>query len=311
MKHLSTLIVAFLISTASLCAQADTASSAANWKASPNPGFEAWTTVSGFFGNYYNPNGWNTANSQTASVGTYCVTEGAAYTGKYSAQLTTQNIAGNMAPGIITTGTIPTSTTGSITGGIAYTLRPDSIVGWYKYTPAGSDNCFASLDLFGSAANNADTVATASFQTVAGKTTSTWTRFSAPLKYRNSDPVANSLWLICSSGNSTGVQGSVMYVDDVAIIINNTTGIANQVNTGNNITVSPNPASDHITVIQSIHSSATIAIYDITGREVSEQKLDKGSNTIDVKGLTNGIYIYTVIAENNNSVKTGKLIIQK
>src|ERR1700728_4425923 len=110
MKKISTLIAIITVSASSLWAQADTASNAANWKATPNPGFEAWTTESGFFGNYYEPNGWNTANSQTADVGTYCVTQGAAYTGKYSAELTTQSIAGNMAPGIITTGTIPTST---------------------------------------------------------------------------------------------------------------------------------------------------------------------------------------------------------
>ena len=243
-------------------------------------------------------------------MGTYCVTEGTAYTGKYSVELTTQSIAGNMAPGIITTGTIPTSTTGSITGGIAYTLRPDSIVGWYKYTPKGSDNCFASFDLFGSAANNADTVATASFQTVAGATTSAWTRFSAPLKYRNTDPVANSLWLICSSGNSTGVQGSVMYVDDVAIVINNTTGIANQTNSSSAILVSPNPATDHI-MVTTAGSNNTVTLFDITGRKVTEQKLLNGRNLVDVNSLTDGVYVYTVADSNGLPLKTGKLIIQK
>ena len=311
MKHLSTLIVALLIPTASLWAQADTASNAANWKGTPNPGFENWTTTGG----YANPNGWNSANSQETALGTYgCVkaTGANAKVGSAAVELITQNEIIVTAPGIVTTGTIPTSSTGSITGGIAYTLRPDSIVGWYKYTPQGTDNCFAAFYLFGSAANNADTVAEASFSTAAGIKTANYTRFSAPLKYRNSDPVVNSIWLLSSSNGTSGATvGSSAYFDELAVIINSTTGIANQVNTGNNITVSPNPASDHIIVMENLHSSATLAIYDITGRKISEQKLDNGSNTIDVKSLTNGIYIYTVVGENNNSVKTGKLIIQK
>ncbi|MGP8215422.1 MAG: T9SS type A sorting domain-containing protein [Bacteroidia bacterium] len=311
MKKIFTLITIFTISITGLWAQADTASSAANWKATPNPGLQDWTSESSFFGNYEDPDGWNTSNPQTASIGEYCVTQltSGTHTGSYAAKLTTLDIVGNMAPGIMTTGTIPTSTSGNITGGIAYTLRPDSIVGWFEYTPASGDNCFAECALFSSSANT-DTIAIADFSTKPNVTVSTWTRFSAPFVYRSSSAVANSLWLICSSGNSTGVTNSTMNVQDLAIIINKTTGIAEQTNPGISVTMSPNPATNHV-VVNTSKANTILSLYDIAGRKVSEQKLYSGDNIIDVNAFNNGLYIYTVTDENSPAVSTGKLIIQK
>jgi len=313
MKKIFTLISIFTLAFGSLWAQHDTASGPANWKATPNPNLQDWASVScSFFGTYEEPDGWNTANSQSCTIGSECVTQmtSGAHNGTYAAILTTLSLAGNMAPGIMTTGVIPTTTSGSITGGIAYAEHPDSIVGWFKYTPQGSDNCFATVDLFGSAANNTDTVAVASFNTAPGVSVSAWKRFSAPFKYRNSDPVANSIWLVCSSGNSTGVANSVMDVQDLAIVINNWTGVNLQSNPDVSISISPNPASGHI-VVNTSGANSILSLYDISGRKVSEQKLVKNNNIIDVTSFNDGLYIYLVTDENGASVKTGKLIIQK
>lgn len=311
MKKIFTLLSILCISATSIWAQSDTASNSTNWVGTPNPGFENWTAFSG----YSNPNGWNTANSQETTLGSFNVQQATganAKSGKYAVELITQNELIVTAPGIITTGTIPTSSSGSITGGIAYTQRPDSIVGWYKYTPQGSDNAFAAMYLFGSAANNTDTVAEATFSTVAGKTTSTYTRFSAHFVYRNSDPVANSIWLLSSSNGTSGATvGSSAYFDDIATVINSTVGIATQTNPGNSIVVYPSPASDHVEVAGVYNTNSTWSMFDITGRKVAEQKLSKGNNRIDVNNFTNGMYIYTVTDENGVSVKTGKIIVQK
>jgi len=307
MKKIFTLISVFSISTASLFAQADTASSAANWKATPNPGFENWTSA----GSYSNPNGWNTANSQETALGAYNVSEtSTAKSGSHAIDLVTQSEIIVTAPGIATTGTIPTSSTGSITGGIAYTQRPDSIVGWYECNPGSGDHGFAALYLFGSASNNTDTVAEASFNLPTTKV-STYKRFSAPFVYRNSDPIVNSIWLISSSSGTSGaVAGSNAYFDDLAVVINSTVGIATVTNPDLVVTVGPNPASNRIIVTNGLNATATLAMYDITGRKVAEHKLANGFNTIDIKTVINGVYIYTVTDENNAQVKTGKLIIQ-
>jgi hypothetical protein len=308
MKKIFTLISVFSISVTSLLAQADTASTSANWAATPNPGFELWTS----FGSYSNPDGWNTANSQETSLGAYNVVQTAtAKKGKYAIDLITQNELIVTAPGIATTGTIPTSSSGSITGGIAYTLRPDSIVGWYECNPQSGDRGFATLFLFGSASNNTDTVGVASFTLPATKV-STYTRFSAPFVYRNAHAVANSIWLISSSANSSSaVVGSNAYFDDLAVIINSTVGINEQANPASAIMVSPNPVYDHVMVTGLVNSNSVITMFDITGRKVAGQKLSTGDNLVDVQGFASGLYFYAITDENNSAVKTGKLIVQK
>ncbi len=92
--------------------------------------------------------------------------------------------------------------------------------------PAGTntlqsgDNGFVEFKLFGSAANNADTVADARFATPT-TTVGSYTRFSAPVIYRSANAVANSIWLISSSDNtSTAVVGSTIFIDDLALVIN-------------------------------------------------------------------------------------------
>lgn len=306
MKKVFTLLSILTIS-GSLLAQSDTASNSSNWKATPNPGFENWTSA----GSYSNPNGWNTANSQETALGAYNVEEtSTAKSGSHAIDLITQSELVVTAPGIATTGTVPTSSTGSITGGIAYTLRPDSIVGWYECSPQSGDHGFAALYLFGAAANNADTVAVASFNLPTTKV-SAYRRFTAPFVYRNTDPVVNSIWLISSSaGTGTAQVGSNAFFDDLAIVINSTVGIASVTNPELVVTVSPNPATNYIRVTNGLNEPAALTMYDITGRKVAENKLANGFNTIDVKTLINGVYIYTVTDENNAQVKTGKLIIQ-
>jgi hypothetical protein len=300
MKKTITLFAALLISTAGLWAQA-----------TPNAGFETWTHVTGFFA-YDTPNNWDCANSQSATVGIFgCVKATKVHSGSFAVELITESILSITAPGVVTTGTLPTSTSGPITGGIAYSGRPDSISGWYEYTPQGADKAFFSFYLFGSAANNADTVAEASFSTP-NATVSTYKYFNAPLVYRNSDPVVNSIWLISSSaGTGTAVVGSTLYADDLGIITN-PAGINELASSEVSISVYPNPATDYVTVSNPSSVKATLTLSDVTGRVISSAKIDNGSTTtINVSTLPGGVYIYSIVDANNTSVKTGKLIIQK
>jgi hypothetical protein len=305
MKKIFTLISILLIAQTILWAQA-----------TPNACFDSWTSVSSLLGSYNTPNSWSCENSQTATIGEYtCFQSTTHYSGcsTYSCELITKSIdiplvVDQVVPGIITTGTIPSSVTGSITGGIAYTLRPDSISGYYEYTPAGGENGIIEFYLFGSASGNTDTIAVAEFKTPT-TTVSSFKRFSAPLVYRNSDVVANSIWLVSSSNDdalSTGV-GSTLYVDDLDLVMN-TNGIAPQVKP--EFKLSPNPAVDHI-VINNTFSDAVFTLYDLTGNTVLKEKLSNSKSVINVNDYPDGLYVYTVFGANNTIVKTGKLIIQK
>lgn len=214
MKKTFTLISILLVSITGLWAQA-----------TPNSSFDNWTTTG--FPSYSDPDNWESPNSQTAITSTFsCIKATAAadiHSGAAAVKLITKQIGApfnQLIPGVVTTGTLPSSMTGSITGGIAYTLRPDSIAGWFKYTAPGGDNAFAEFMLFGSAPNNTDTIAKARFTTPT-TTVSTYTRFSAPLVYFSNNAVANSIWLLGSSNDeTTAVFGSTVFFDDIELIFN-------------------------------------------------------------------------------------------
>lgn len=128
MKKIVTLISILLVTVTLVRAQS-----------TPNAGFESWTSHSSIMGSYDTPDsGWSCSNSQTSIIGIYsCYKSTSAHSGTYAIELITKSIGSPfnvLVPGIATTGTIPSSISGSITGGIAYTLRPDSITGWYKYS---------------------------------------------------------------------------------------------------------------------------------------------------------------------------------
>jgi len=77
--------------------------------------------------------------------------------------------------------------------------------------------------------------------------------------------------------------------------------------------VYPNPAKDKFEVKSSKFNakSATIEIYNITGKKLLDKQISAGTETveIDVKPLKNGVYFCRVSFENSSS--THKIIIQK
>jgi len=301
MKKIFTLISILSISIVSLMAQ------------TPNAGFESWTSHSSLLGSYDTPDSWNCPNSQTAIVGVYSCLKGApGHTGSYAIELITKNIGSpinQLVPGFATTGTIPSSITGSISGGIPYTLRPDSITGWYKYTPQGGEKGFVEFILFGSTTDLKDTIAVGDFSTPS-TTVSAYTRFSAAMVYRSANAVANSMWLIGSSSDDglTASIGSTIYVDDLNLVFIQS-GIAEQ--KAPEFTISPNPAVDHIIIKNELKLNSIFCLYDITGHKLAEEKIGNTSTIINVNTFSEGLYIYNIIDENNVVTKSGKIIIQK
>ncbi len=304
MKKIFTLISILSVSITGLWAQC---------VCTPNPGFESWTHTSTILATYDTPDNWNCANSSTGSTGVITVLKAtSAHSGSFAAELITKQIPApfsQLVPGMITTGTINT-TSQTITGGIAYSLRPDSITGWYKYTPQGGENGIIQFILFGSAANNTDTVAIATFITPT-TTVGTYTRFSTQLVYRSANTVANSMWIIASSKNDglASSVGSTLYVDDLGLVINPASGVIEQ--NMSEISVGPNPATDHFEIKNPLNTNVIFILYDVTGRKVAEEKIGKTTNIISVNSFPNGIYSYALTDESYKAIKGGKLIIKK
>jgi hypothetical protein len=300
MKKLTTLVL--VLSVTGLIAQTNTAT--------PNANFEHWTHSS----SYDDPNQWKDLNSSTSGLGTItCFKDSIpadVRSGKYAVKLVTQKVAGiTTAPGALTTGTINT-TNYTISGGIAYTLRPDSIIGWYKYNSVSGDNGDVEFYLFGSGGNN-DTVGEAFFRTPKSSVTS-YTRISYPVTYRSSSAVATALWILSSSNTQASAQvNSELIMDSLGLVFDSVTGIKT-ISKPETITVGPNPARGTITIRNiSNAQTALFGLFDITGRKVAEETIGNGTSLMDVTALPEGVYIYSVKDAQSAILKTGRIVIQK
>ena len=268
----------------------------------PNPGFENWTTV----GTHMDPTNWNTLNPNTSIVGVLTCLKATGvdvHSGTAAIKLITKLVLGQNANGIATTGTISIAPPG-IGGGVAYSGRPDSIVGWYKYTSVGGDNGFVEFQLLGSASAT-DTIGYVRFVTP-NSTVSTYTRFSAPIVYRNANPVTNSIWILSSSAGFTATVNSTMFVDDLELITNSGSTIK-ELN-AEFLTLAPNPVRDELQ-LENNRSGIVFKLYDCFGKQVFRDELVRGKNRIDLSLLQNGIYFYSAADESRGNIHQGKIVV--
>lgn len=293
MKRLYTIII-FLSITSGVKAQ----------NATPNAGFENWNTV----GNRIDPADWNNLNPSTAILGvlTCARASGAdAHSGNYAIKLTTKLIPGFniIANGIASTGTLITTPPYGVSGGIAYTGRPDSITGWYKYTPAGTDQGFVELQLLG--ATNTDTIGYVRFETP-NATVSTYTRFAAAVNYLSTATPSNSIWILSSSKGVGPVVNSQIFIDDIAMVFNSSS--VNTINSKNEVTILGNVIKEKIRFNYKNTGVYQFRLIDTAGRIVADTQLNSQQSTVDVSSL-DGLYFYTI--ENNTGIiNTGKIIIR-
>lgn len=260
----------------------------------PNSGFESWSQVS----NYYNPDGWNNLNSNTAILGVLTCSRVTAaadvHSGTYAVKLTTRSVFGVTANGIASTATLITTPPYGVTGGISYNLRPDSITGWFKYTPASpSDSGFFQFVLQGSAG---DTIGYVKWCTP-NSTVTTYTRFTAPITYFSNAAPANSYWILSSSDGINPVVNSALIVDDLSLVFN--TSSLNESMDEHAFVAYPNPVTERLHI--SLRSTASFRILGIDGRMVMSGQLEQLSNEIDVAQLPSGVYTLQLTADNKRS----------
>jgi hypothetical protein len=74
-----------------------------------------------------------------------------------------------------------------------------------------------------------------------------------------------------------------------------------------NFRIYPNPFSVSLVVERNSSATATLLMYDVTGRLLKEQVLTERKNTISMDGLTQGVYIAKVF-ENGRGLGDKKLI---
>ena len=267
----------------------------------PNPGFENWTLN----GNYYNPDNWNTLNPNTIVLGILTATRAMppdVHGGNLAIKLTTKVVFGLTANGIASTGTIITTPPYGVTGGIPFSGRPDSIAGWYKYLPQGTDSGFVqylSLD-----ANN-DTVAFVRWSAPNANVTS-YTRFSKALTYYSSNTPAIAQWILSSSRGSNPVVNSVIYLDDLELITN-PVGITED-QPESDVRVYANLQTGMMTVMNPSGLDLLITVFDATGKKLLIHEMHEKRFETAVRLRKNGMYLYRVTNRSGRTEKSGKMI---
>ncbi|MGB0369691.1 MAG: T9SS type A sorting domain-containing protein, partial [Flavobacteriales bacterium] len=76
-----------------------------------------------------------------------------------------------------------------------------------------------------------------------------------------------------------------------------------------NWSVYPNPAVNVLNVKSLLGEQASIEILDITGKTVKAVNLTSDNTAIDVNKLVAGVYLYQIRSEENQVLRTGKLLV--
>jgi hypothetical protein len=268
-----------------------------------NPGFESWENVGTVADEPVDWSSIKTADALAALAPQVWFQSTDAHSGSYSVKLENKSSFGIVASGILSSGRIHADLNpenGYVFADLAnaewntpFTDRPDSLVGWFKFAPVSSDAGKAQVVLHTGACQipengtQSNWVAEARFDF--SGTTSSWTRFSVPFNYFNSNTPQYLLAVLVSGDSTLAVAGSVAFFDDLELIYNpanveeSDTDIANIFVVDNMLNI--NFSSNN-------NKKSKAQIIDLSGRIIWEKELHFSSTYKEQMLVTQGIYIF-------------------
>ena len=107
--------------------------------------------------------------------------------------------------------------------------------------------------------------------------------------------------------------GNIIYLDNINITDNTTTGVKN-VLSSNDVKVYPNPNKGSFTIeianITQVVRNAQLEVFDIMGQKVYHASVSSGITQVTLNASA-GMYFYRITTkEGNDLISEGKLIIQ-
>ncbi len=287
-----------------------------------NPGFEDWEGS----GNKAEPVNWSSLKTATPSTlanfaPTVLSEAGNAHSGSKCVELENKKVFGTVATGILTN--VLVHANADVTKSYVATdvaddkwntplkYKPDSLVGWYKYDPAGTDYGSALAVIHKGTAKAPDAaktnyIATANFD-IPSKKADTWTRFSVPFDYLTSE-TPEYIILVLSSGNGTnGVEKSIAHFDDLELIYNNPVQVE-EINAIEKISIYSSREKIHFDLRNyEASKEVELSVYNLMGKEQANLKTQE-MDLVELDNITPGIYVCVVKA--NNQYFRKKIIVQ-
>ncbi len=261
----------------------------------PNSGFENWTTV----GSYQFPNEWATSNPVCTGPFYPCTRSTdhfPAAVGNFSVRLENNTSLTRLTGGF---GYASTDTAYPFRPSFAISGHPNSLCGYYKFTPLNNDTMFIRIVLF----KNSTMVNYYTFKT--GSSTSTWTSFTIPLTYTSADSAMIYMMAFYPIGPTDEPNGnSVLYVDNLSFD-NLISSVSEQASSQTKYNIYPNPASDKITIANAGNSEETyIRILNLQGKQIMNLQFQNQNNLeLDISALAIGIYFIEVKTEKGTALK--------
>ncbi len=326
MKIISTLILSAAFSVSAIAQTTIT-----------NGGFENWGNTVPASDTCTEPTNWysDLSGSSNAMLGIEtCFKSTTAHSGSYCVKVVTEKdlILGGLITeyinGVVTTGVVNAPTTSKTDGYIgtinyssatdirrmSFTGQPDSLVGWYQYTPSSTSpgtergkvrailhigNYFdPETPTTNHPACIDSQVASALFLTdTPGTTVSTWTRFSVPFTYSTGlyasgmAPQYIMINVTPSANQNTNVAGSTLLLDDLEVVYN-PTSVSNTIMKEADVNVYAYEKTVFVNFINASAGQSVITIMDITGKKVFSQSMtNEKLSSYNLSDLNTGVYI--------------------
>lgn len=259
----------------------------------PNPGFENWSQQ----GPFESPTDW--AGSPAASKSSD------KHSGSFALQLKTDTFTNPMNQqtdtlvGMVNIGSRGMGPGAAGTSGYAFTARPDSLTGWFKYTPIGQEQfaILVTLSKWNTASNVREYICSTQY---IGGAAANYTRFSFPLDYSSASTPDSLDIRIVNGDPQMKVMGTLLTIDDLAFVSKSNVGLnAIFIDKESTSTCYPNPANNQV-VFSNLHSES-IVIFNALGerlRSISTNGLSYYN--FDSSELPAGLYI---VQDSNGTTK--------
>ncbi|HNS11480.1 MAG TPA: T9SS type A sorting domain-containing protein [Bacteroidia bacterium] len=285
----------------------------------PNGGFENWTANTTGTYAYEMPDFWKTTDSVslafTAGLMHSAVKESSEiHGGSYALKLMAWTAVGSSVPGAASNGDIDVATQ-TIIKGTPDTVRHRVLNGFYRYIPAGSDDCFiiATLVKWNTLTNMRDTIAYGQFTTNTASGGTGYSPFTIEMSYNDWTQNPDTMVILITTEQlqiGSGTLGTVLYVDDLSFT--GVVGIDSPESLINSVDVYPSPAASMINIRVDLRQAKTLQfnIYDIRGRHVYSDVLEPNDTRVNISQFPAGNYRLNIM-DGNTKLYSAPFVISR